>query len=265
MRLNVLIAQNMRCQGQLRLLGLTENSEILGAPVAKVQVRLLKLVMAFYGREGKYDDCPGLIMLVWRPIYNIDISFGLQLLDNIFQGMCDWRVRLYDTIIPEHSNFWSSASEGIFFLPRKREKRRFLQPRFGVNNRLHKKSTAFQTRRERAKCEEDLLSPKHCGRHSKVRNTHCRRLEAINSWSCSAACQCNPLRSVPLFAAGDLIEPPISEPIPKILPLNPTNAPSPPDDPPLVSVVLNGFVVTLSWSANTLQIRRRQCPWCIPI
>jgi len=48
-----------------------------------------------------------------------------------------------------------------------------------------------------------------------------------------------------LFAAGDRIDPPMSEPIPRILPLNPINAPSPPDDPPLVSVVLKGFVVTL--------------------
>jgi hypothetical protein len=50
---------------------------------------------------------------------------------------------------------------------------------------------------------------------------------------------------VPLFAAGDLIDPPISVPIPKQLPLKPTKAPSPPDEPPAVSEVLNGFVVTL--------------------
>jgi hypothetical protein len=51
--------------------------------------------------------------------------------------------------------------------------------------------------------------------------------------------------SEPLFAAGLRIDPPISVPIPKQLPRNPTIAPSPPDDPPEVRVVLNGFFVTL--------------------
>lgn len=55
------------------------------------------------------------------------------------------------------------------------------------------------------------------------------------------------MRIVPLLAAGDLIEPPISDPIPSILPLKPINAPSPPDEPPQVSVELKGFVVTLTF------------------
>jgi hypothetical protein len=54
---------------------------------------------------------------------------------------------------------------------------------------------------------------------------------------------------LPLFAAGDRIDPPISVPIPKHDPLNPTSAPSPPEDPPGVNVVLNGFVVILFPSA----------------
>jgi hypothetical protein len=54
---------------------------------------------------------------------------------------------------------------------------------------------------------------------------------------------------LPLFAAGDRIDPPISVPIPKQEPLNPTSAPSPPEDPPGVRVVLNGFVVILFPSA----------------
>jgi hypothetical protein len=49
----------------------------------------------------------------------------------------------------------------------------------------------------------------------------------------------------PLFAAGLRIDPPMSVPMPKQLPRNPTRAPSPPEEPPAVSVVLKGFVVTL--------------------
>lgn len=41
-----------------------------------------------------------------------------------------------------------------------------------------------------------------------------------------------------LLAAGDLIDPPMSLPIPRIEPRSPIRAPSPPDDPPGVRVVL---------------------------
>ena len=51
---------------------------------------------------------------------------------------------------------------------------------------------------------------------------------------------------IPLLAAGERIDPPISVPIPKHDPLNPSKAPSPPELPPAVKVVLNGFVVTLA-------------------
>jgi hypothetical protein len=36
--------------------------------------------------------------------------------------------------------------------------------------------------------------------------------------------------------------------MPKQLPRNPTNAPSPPEEPPDVKVLLNGFVVTLQFN-----------------
>jgi hypothetical protein len=49
----------------------------------------------------------------------------------------------------------------------------------------------------------------------------------------------------PLFAAGLRIEPPMSVPMPRQLPRNPIRAPSPPEEPPDVNVVLKGLVVTL--------------------
>jgi hypothetical protein len=48
------------------------------------------------------------------------------------------------------------------------------------------------------------------------------------------------------------MEPPISVPIPKHDPRNPINAPSPPELPPEVNVVLNGFVVALSYRLASL-------------
>jgi hypothetical protein len=50
---------------------------------------------------------------------------------------------------------------------------------------------------------------------------------------------------VPLFAAGERIDPPMSVPTPKHDPRNPIRAPSPPLEPPDVNVVLKGLVVTL--------------------
>lgn len=61
------------------------------------------------------------------------------------------------------------------------------------------------------------------------------------------------IEDLPLFAAGERMDPPISVPIPKQDPRKPTNAPSPPDDPPAVKVVLNGFVVTLSQISTALK------------
>lgn len=42
------------------------------------------------------------------------------------------------------------------------------------------------------------------------------------------------------------MEPPMSVPIPKQEPRKPTKAPSPPEEPPAVRVVLKGLTVTLS-------------------
>jgi len=50
---------------------------------------------------------------------------------------------------------------------------------------------------------------------------------------------------IPLLAAGDRIDPPISVPIPRQDARNPTSEPSPPELPPLVKDVLKGLVVTL--------------------
>ena len=49
----------------------------------------------------------------------------------------------------------------------------------------------------------------------------------------------------PLQAAGERMEPPLSVPMPRQEPRIPSKAPSPPELPPLVNVVLNGFTVTL--------------------
>lgn len=57
--------------------------------------------------------------------------------------------------------------------------------------------------------------------------------------------------NTPLLAAGDLIDPPISVPIPRIEPRRPTRAPSPPEDPPAVRVVLCGFTVVLCKRVET--------------
>lgn len=48
---------------------------------------------------------------------------------------------------------------------------------------------------------------------------------------------------VPQKAAGARMEPPISDPIPKGAHLKPVDAPSPPDEPPGVSLLLYGFNV----------------------
>jgi type III secretory pathway component EscS len=67
----------------------------------------------------------------------------------------------------------------------------------------------------------------------------------------------------PLFAAGLRIEPPISVPMPKQLPRNPIRAPSPPEEPPDVNVVLKGLVVTLFHPLA--QIQTQALPFNSPI
>jgi hypothetical protein len=47
------------------------------------------------------------------------------------------------------------------------------------------------------------------------------------------------------------MEPPISVPMPRHEPLKPIRAPSPPEEPPAVNVLLNGFVVTLKYPSET--------------
>jgi hypothetical protein len=49
--------------------------------------------------------------------------------------------------------------------------------------------------------------------------------------------------TIPQNAAGILIDPPMSEPIPTNDPPVPIKAPSPPDDPPLGRSLLSGFEV----------------------
>jgi hypothetical protein len=120
--------------------------EELGAAVGEVKICLGMLAgcpgcFEFMVGIGKaYNDRPCLIMLIWRPLDDLDVLTSLELVDNLLQSPQDRWVWLHNSIIPQNSKLEllpALLPKLALVLPLKWQQTRLNQPWLGGDDGLN--------------------------------------------------------------------------------------------------------------------------------